>query len=208
MPSLAVSATSESCAAGRFDLDRVAVLERRAGRGRRHVDQRLAEQAHRPDRRERFGRHARLVLLLDRQVDVDAGRGELHLGDLADLDAGDADDRAALQALHVGEVGLEVVALPGEAAGAADGNDEHRGERQGGDRHDADFQFRPGERSCAWHYCDPCQLQFVVCSSQFGVADPPDPDPDLREKRLDVLVVPGHRPELRRRCLRSGCGRP
>ena len=40
--------------------------------------------------------------LIDR-MDVDAGARELHLGDLADLDAGDADDGAGLQPLHVGE---------------------------------------------------------------------------------------------------------
>ena len=71
--------------------------------------------------------------------------GELDLGHLADVDTGDADDRAGLQPGDVGELRLERVALPGEAALAADGDDQHGGEHERRDAEDADLQLRPGE---------------------------------------------------------------
>jgi hypothetical protein len=59
----------------------------------------------------------------------------------ADLLAVEANDGPRLQALDVSERGLQRVALPPEAALAADGKDEQHDERQGHDAEDADFQF-------------------------------------------------------------------
>ena len=63
MPSFARLGDVRELRRGSFDSDGVAVLQRRAGRSRGDVDERLAEQAHRSDRRARLGRDARLVLL-------------------------------------------------------------------------------------------------------------------------------------------------
>src|SRR5207245_3816629 len=49
---------------------------------------------------------------------------------LSDLDPGDADDRASLEPLDVIEARFERIAVPRKPAGAADGNDQQRGQRQ------------------------------------------------------------------------------
>ena len=123
----------------------VAVLERRSGHGRADVDDRLAEEAERSDRRARVAGDALLVSLLDLQNDLDFGARKRDVADLADLDAGDAHDGAALEAFHVLKLRLELVALPGKPGGAAHGDDDHRCEEEGHDSDDADLEFRPGE---------------------------------------------------------------
>ena len=59
-----------------------------------------------PIERARLGGDALLVALLHFEQDLDLGAAQRHLGDLADLDAGDADDGAALQPLDVGNLVL------------------------------------------------------------------------------------------------------
>ena len=116
------------------------------------------------------------ISFLSAQRDLDGRPGEFDRRDLADLDAGDADDRAALEALDVVEAGLQVVPIPEEPALSADGDDDQRGQRQRGDRKDSDFQFRPGQRPCAWH---------TTCPSSF-----------YDKNALDVRIVRGNLAQL------------
>jgi len=68
----------------------------------------------------------------------------LFLGDAKD--AGDADDGAGLEPLHIAEAGLELVSPAKEAAGTgSDGDDQHGCERDRRDGDDANLEFRPGE---------------------------------------------------------------
>jgi hypothetical protein len=134
IPSFAVSATSESCEAGFFDLMKSPSFS------------------------------GVPVVAGETSIRGSPRVGQLDLGHLPDFDPRDADDRPGLEPLHVGEVGLQVVALPGEPARPSDGDDEERSENQGRDGHDADFQFRPGKRSCPWH------LRILNFSSQLSAS--------------------------------------
>ena len=69
---------------------------------RADLDDRLAEQAQRSDRRARLVGDARLVLLVHFERDLHFRAREVDAGDLADVDARDPDDRAGLEPLDVG----------------------------------------------------------------------------------------------------------
>ena len=73
------------------------------------------------------------------------------LADLADLDAGQPHDGAGLEALHVREARLQVVALPRQAALAADHEGEEHGDGERRDDEDAELELGPGERAGTGH---------------------------------------------------------
>ena len=66
------------------------------------------------------------MLLVDLERHVDLVADEVDRLDGADLDAGDAHRRSGLEPRHVGELRLQVVALPEEAAGAGQQEDRQR----------------------------------------------------------------------------------
>ena len=61
--------------------------------------------------------------------------------DLADLDARDADNGAGLEALHVVELGFQVVLLPEEPGLPADRHDDRHGQRYGNHGDDPNLQL-------------------------------------------------------------------
>src|SRR5207253_6313016 len=93
------------------------------------------------------------------QDDVDLFADELvDAPDRAHLDTGHAHGRPRLEARHVVETRLQVVALPEEPAAARQHEDGNCRDGDCENRQDAYFQLGPGKRSCAWHI----SLQYVV----------------------------------------------
>ncbi len=134
---------------GRADVRPVG--QRRAFVGRRDVHRAFPEQAHRPDLRDRaVGDHVGHVGsdphddLHDRPVEGDVADG-------ADVDPGQTYDRAGLQPPGIREAGLQVVPTRKDAGITADGEDDHRREREGHDGEDADLELGPGESAGTWH---------------------------------------------------------
>src|SRR5207245_9269288 len=110
---------------------------------------------------------------------------------LSDLDPGDADDRASLEPLDVIEARFERIAVPRKPAGAADGNDQQRGQRQRDHGHHADLQFRPGQRTCARHTVNSLNSQLPTPNCQLPTAK-------SRQKRVNVRVAFGRGTKLAR----------
>jgi hypothetical protein len=91
------------------------------------------------------------MLLVHLEDEVHFLAGDFDPLDGADLDTRDAHGRPDAQPDGTRKAGLEVVALPEEALGAGEREDGHRGDGQRHTRQHADFQFRPGERTCSRH---------------------------------------------------------
>jgi hypothetical protein len=85
------------------------------------------------------------MLLLDLHHDFDMVADEVQLVDRAHLHTCNSYGRAFFETSDVGEHCLDRVALPEEAAGSAEQEDQGARHHEGEDRHEADLQLRPGE---------------------------------------------------------------
>ena len=96
-------------------------------------------------------RDAQTILLQHLHHDLDTIAREFDAGHRPHLDAGNADWSTLLQARHVREHGLDRIPLPEKAVRTGEQEDEGGRHDERKHRHQSDLQFRPGQRSRAWH---------------------------------------------------------